>query len=154
MASFYDDSFAALDAMRREFERTFGWSGNGRPVAQRSAFLPGRSARAYPLLNISEENDAFHIQALAPGIDPEHLNISMTGNQLSISGRKQPLGEEVRPENFHRSERAAGHFARTITLPCDVDESKIEAHYKNGILELTLPKSEKAKPKKISVNVA
>lgn len=151
----YGNPFEALDALRRDFERTFGWFDNGRrPAAVRGAFLPGRSARAYPLLNISEEAEAYRVWALAPGIDPDHLSISMTGNQLSISGRKAPLAGEIQPEHFHRNERAVGNFARTIALPCEVDESKIAAQYKNGILEVTLPKAEKAKPKRISVNVA
>ena len=73
---------------------------------------------------------------------------------LTISGQKKAPPDDIKPEAFHREERASGKFVRTITLPVEIDDSKVSAEYKNGLLLITLPKSEKAKPKQISVQVS
>jgi HSP20 family protein len=75
-------------------------------------------------------------------------------NRLTISGEKSRIAGEVRPEAFHRSERASGKFVRTVDLPVEVNDGAIEAEYKNGLLVVTIPKAEKAKPKQINVKVA
>jgi HSP20 family protein len=130
---------------------------DARPASRRPfsriSFLPGRAARAYPLLNVSEDSDGFEIHGLAPGVSPDTLDISITGNQLTIAGEKKPLPEDVQPEAIHRSERAGGRFLRTISLPSDVDSGKISAKYTDGLLRITLPKAEVAKPKKIKVSM-
>jgi HSP20 family protein len=71
-----------------------------------------------------------------------------------MTGEKQRVTAEVQPEAFHRSERAAGKFVRTVTLPIDVEHEQVQAEYKHGLLVVTLPKAEKAKPKPIAVSVA
>ena len=144
-----------LEALRREVERAFESYGVESWVAPgwRAAFLPGRSARTYPLLNMSEDKDHVYVEALAPGVDPATLDISVTGETLSIAGEKQAITADVKPEAFHRNERGAGRFVRTIELPVAVDHDKVTADYRNGILRITLPKSEVAKPKQITVNV-
>ena len=145
-----------VERMRREMDRLLdsvkpsGWTF---PFS-RISFLPGRAARAYPLLNVGEDADSIHIHALAPGIDPKTLDVSITGNQLSISGEKKPANEGIRPEALHRSERAAGRFVRTVSLTADVDAARVQAAYSDGLLRITLPKAETAKPKKISVSVS
>jgi HSP20 family protein len=78
----------------------------------------------------------------------------VAGETLTLSGEKPRAPGEIKPEAFHREERAAGKFVRSIELPVDVDETKVKAEYKNGLLLINLPKSEKAKPKQISVQVA
>jgi len=82
------------------------------------------------------------------------LNLTVVHNNLTISGEKKGPPEDIKPEAFHREERASGKFVRTITLPVEIDDSKVSAQYKNGLLLITLPKSEKAKPKQISVQVS
>jgi len=72
---------------------------------------------------------------------------------LTMAGEKQRLAAEIQPEAFHRSERAAGKFVRTVTLPSDVEHEQVRADYKNGLLVVTLPKAEKAKPKQIPVSL-
>lgn len=149
------DLFRSMDALRREFDRAFEESGYGwsrRPFS-RFSFLPGRAARGYPLMNVSEDENSVHVAALAPGLNPDSLNIHIVENQLTISGEKPALSGDIRPEAYHRNERAAGKFVRTISLPSQVDQAKAKAEYTNGILTISLPKAEAARPRKIDVKV-
>jgi len=144
-----------LEALRREVERAFeehgvdSWTG----PAWRAALLPGRWARSYPLLNLTEDKDHFYVEALCPGVNPETFAISVADGRLNIAGEKQAITPDVKPEAYHRNERGAGRFVRSIELPAAVDNNKVVADYRNGILRITLPKSEEAKPKQITVNV-
>ena len=142
-----------LEALRREIDHVFDDNGSRSEPSFRAAFLPGRAARRYPLINLYEDKEAVYVEALAPGVDPSTLNLNVQGNTLSISGEKRRVAGEVKPEAFHRSERATGKFVRHIELPVEVDENKVQADYKHGLLNVTLPKTEKAKPKQIAVQV-
>lgn len=149
------DFISDMDRMRREMDRFLdefrspGWS---LPFS-RTSFLPGRAARGYPLLNIGEDNDNVYVDALAPGVDPKTLDVSIKQNQLTISGEKKALLSSVKPTAVHRSERSDGLFSRTITLPMEVSAEKVKASYQDGMLKLVLPKAEAAKPRQIQVNV-
>lgn len=146
------DPFTEFDALRRDIDRALDAvrRGSRNPLG----FLPGQNPRSYPLLNMTGDNDALHVEAVAPGLNPETLDVSVERNQLTISGEKTGIPSEVARENVHRSERAAGKFVRTLTLPVEIDESKVSAEYKNGVLRVHLPKAEKAKPRQITVAVA
>src|SRR5918993_1568283 len=145
-----------IDLLRRDIDQAFEQAGfrsgmrNGRSFP--TAFLPGRAARAYPLVNVSEDANALYVAALAPGLDPAAIELTVQDNHLTIAGEKQRVATEIQPEAFHRSERAAGKFMRTVTLPIDVEHEQVQADYKNGLLVVTLPKAEKAKPKQIAVS--
>jgi HSP20 family protein len=145
--------FADLDALRREIGRVFEDFGIEERPLRRVAFLPGREPRRYPLVNLLEDKDHVYIEALTPGVDPQSLNVTALQNRLTISGEKSKLPGDVKPEAFHRNERASGKFVRTVDLPVEIDEARIQAEYKNGLLVVTLPKAEKAKPKQVTVNV-
>ncbi len=148
------DPFSGLDALRREIDRTFEEFWPDRPPRTwRGAFLPGRASRQYPLVNLSEDAGNVYVEALAPGVDPKTLDLSVVQGILTIKGEKPGL-HQVSAEAYHRNERAAGRFVRTIELPAEVDAAKVHADYRNGLLLVTLPKSEKAKPKQIPVSVA
>jgi HSP20 family protein len=142
-----------LEALRRELDRVFDGTGTRNEPFFRTAFLPGTAARRYPLTNLYEDKDAMYLEALAPGVDPSTLHLNVVGNTLSITGEKRRVAGDVKPEAFHRSERATGKFVRHIELPVAVDEDKVQADYKHGLLTVTLPKTEKAKPKQIAVQV-
>lgn len=146
--------FQEIDALRREIDRAFEQFGLGTGPSLRVAFLPGQLARGYPLMNLHEDPDNFYVEAMAPGVDPDSLNLAVVRNALTVSGEKKRAPGDIEPEAFHREERAGGKFVRTITLPVEIDESKVRAEYKDGLLLITLPKAEEAKPKKISINVA
>lgn len=148
------DPFTEMDALRREIDRAFEGFGLGTVPFSRVAFLPGRSPRRYPLINLYQDKDSLYVEALAPGIDPNSLNLTAVHNNLTISGEKLQNSGHIKPEAFHRNERASGKFVRTVELPVEVDEGNVRAEYKNGLLLVSLPKAEKAKPKQISVKIA
>ncbi len=105
-----------------------------------------------PALDISETKDAVIVRADVPGIDPDDLEITISGNVLTIRGEKKQEREE-KGENFYRIERSYGSFVRSVQIPTDIDPEKIEATYKNGVLKITLPKKAEAKGKQIPVKV-
>ena len=144
-----------MERLRRDIDGAFDNCGVSRwtfPFS-RISFLPALGARAYPLLNIAEDADAIHVEALAPGVDPESLKVTVAGGQLTLAGEKKGLDDGVKPEDYHRNERSAGKFVRMIELPAEVEADKVEAIYKSGLLRIKLPKAETAKPKQITVNV-
>ena len=143
-----------LETLRREIDKVFNETDSRREPVFRTAFLPGRAARRYPLINLSADTEALYVEALAPGVEPETLNVSVVGSTLSIAGEKRRVAGDVKPEAFHRSERATGKFVRHLQLPVEVDEDKVHADYKDGLLTVTLPKTAKAKPKQIAVQVS
>jgi HSP20 family protein len=142
------------EALRRDIDRAFANVGLDNGSLFRTAFLPGQAARRYPLINLSEDRDHLYVEALAPGVDPTTIDLSVVRNVLTISGEKRRHPEDIKPEAFHRSERAAGKFVRTVELPVEIDADQVRAEYKHGILIVTLPKAANAKPKQISVSVS
>jgi len=147
------DPFRELESLHREIDRTFGHLGADPRRLARAGFLPGVAARQYPLVNIHDDGDAFRIEALAPGLDPTKLDVSVIRNTITITGEKPGPGS-VAAERIHRSERAAGRFVRSIELPTDVDPSRVTAEYRNGLLLLTAPRAESARPRRIAVQAS
>jgi len=131
-----------VGAVKEEFARLFG---RGNPFA-------AAGPEALPLVNVWEDDNALFVEADLPGIDPEKLDVTvMEGNELTIRGeRKAP---EFKGAAWVRHERPAGQFVRVIGLPALVNAEKVEAKYEDGVLRLTLPKHEAAKPRKIEVKV-
>jgi len=149
------DFLEEMTRMRREIDRILGddrFSSWTFPFS-RISFLPGRASRAYPLMNISEDKDNIYVDALAPGLDSSTLNVSVAGDQLTVTGEKKALPKSVNPELVHRSERSAGQFTRSLSLPFDVESERVRANYENGVLKIVLPKIEAAKPRQIQVKV-
>ena len=116
-------------------------------------FSPGSDpffSRVYPAINLTEEGNHLYVWAELPGVKPESLDISVIEGKLMIRGERK-IEEEDQKTNYHRREREAGFFRRTIALPVRVDSGKVSASMKNGVLTITLPKSEEAIPRKITV---
>lgn len=97
-----------------------------------------------PRLDLAETETAIEVKAEVPGLDKKDLDISLEGENLIIKGEKHQKKEE-KDKRFHRIERTYGSFCRTIRLPADVQPDKIEAAYEDGVLTVTLPKTEEAK---------
>ena len=113
-------------------------------------FNSRRIADAPPRLNLYEDGDRFVLEAAVPGISPDSLNIKVEDNLLTIEGeRSAPEGMD----KVIQAERSFGSFARKIRLSGHVDRDAIQAEYENGILTVTLPKAEEAKPRQIEVKV-
>ena len=86
-----------LEALRREIDRVYNENGSRSEPFSRAAFLPGRAARRYPLINLYEDKEAVYVEALAPGVDQSTLNLSVHGNTLSIAGEKRRVAGSVQP---------------------------------------------------------
>ncbi|OQY27345.1 MAG: heat-shock protein [Candidatus Cloacimonetes bacterium 4572_55] len=103
-----------------------------------------------PVVDIDETDDAFLVKAELPGVKKNDVNVNIENGVLTIRGEKKT---ETEDKKRHRVECAYGSFVRSFSLPQAIKAEKVEAEYKNGILNLTIPKSEEAKPKQIEVKV-
>ena len=108
-------------------------------------------AGVFPLINLTEDHDGYHVRAELPGMSADSLNIQVVGRNLTISGERN-IPAEGQDARYHRREREAGAFSRVVVLPGDIDANKVSASMTNGLLTVTLPKSESSKPKQISVS--
>ena len=150
----YRGSLNGMDALRREIDRAFEDFGLRTSPFRTHVPASGRTERRYPLVNVYEDKDALYAEALTPGVNPESLNVSVVRNTLTVSGEKRATVNGVKADAFHRSERGAGQFKRTVELPVGVDSSGVAANYNDGILRITLPKAAEARPRQIQVQVA
>jgi HSP20 family protein len=105
-----------------------------------------------PVVDIFEEKDEIVVKAELPGMSKEDVAVNLTDHTLTIKGEKK-REEEVKEENYYRSERSYGSFLRTLELPRDIQPDKVKASFKNGVLEVRMPKTEEAKTKEIKVKV-
>ncbi len=138
----FESSFSDFDQIRREMLRLLDAStGDG---------APDQGAGVFPPLNITQDDENFYLRAEIPGIKPAELSISALRNRVAISGKREIPREHERV-SYHRKERPEGAFDRAVTLPTEVDAERVEARYADGVLTLTLPKAEQAKPRQIAV---
>ena len=105
-----------------------------------------------PALDLAETDNELIVKCEVPGLDPKDIDISLSDGMLTIKSEKKQDREEKKAD-YHLVERSYGAFARSIQLPKEVQSEKINASYKNGILKITLPKSEEAKKKEIKIKV-
>ncbi len=139
----FKDLMSVQDEMNRLFDDFFG-----RPVTR-----PGWTEAAWcPCVDVSETKDNVIIKTELPGISKDDVKVSVQDNILTLSGEKKQEKEE-KDANYHRMERSYGSFSRSFTLPTSVQPDKVKAAYKDGILRITLPKSEEVKAKQIPITV-
>lgn len=136
----FRDVLRLRDAIDRLFEESFL-----RPRGE--WFAPLREA---PALDMYETDGALAVEVPLPGVKPEEVTVTVTGNTLTIKGEKRAR-EEVKEENYYRREVHYGAFARSLSLPANVDTEKAEAKFENGVLTITFPKVAEAQPKRIEV---
>jgi HSP20 family protein len=103
----------------------------------------------FPAINVGSTDEQVIVYVFAPGIDPKSLDIQMQQNLLSISGRREESAEAGAA--YYRQERFRGEFRRVLTLPEDADPDKVEAKYRDGIVEITVKRRESAKPRQIAI---
>jgi len=108
------------------------------------------SAGVFPLMNVTEDKDNYYVRAELPGIKSEDLDISVTGDSISISGERT-ISEEKGNAKYHRREREAGKFSRILNLPAQINTTKVEAKCVDGLLSIVMLKAETAKQKQIIV---
>lgn len=113
----------------------------------------GRTLSWSPLVDISETDDKIKVTAEVPGMKKDDIKISIQDNVLTLKGEKKQEKEE-KDKNSHRVERAYGAFERSFSLPASVQTDKVKASYKEGVLTISLPKPEEAKPKEIDISVS
>ena len=105
-----------------------------------------------PALDVSEDENNVYVVADLPGVEEKDVKLNFQNGALTLSGKKQEE-KETGGKNFHRVERSYGSFSRSIGLPGGISAEKATASYRNGVLRVTLPKKEKAKPKEITIKV-
>jgi HSP20 family protein len=111
---------------------------------------PFSGYKAWPAIDVAEEEDAIIVRAEVPGCKADDIDISVHGNVLTITGEKK-LSEEKKEKGYYHVESSYGSFRRELTLPADVDQTKIDATCKDGVLSINLPKAEKAKAIKVKI---
>jgi len=132
------DLFSEMERLRREMDGLF------------SGYRKASGATTYPLLNVYDDKEKILVTAELPGLTKEKVNITFTEGVLTISGTLEQL-EKVKIMTAVRKERSEGNFEKTLNVPTKIDQDAISASFKEGILTVTLPKAEEAKPKTISI---
>jgi HSP20 family protein len=138
--------FREFERVRRQMDRLWDsfLEGGLRRRSEEGEWLPS--------LDVAETKSELVVKAEAPGMDPKDIDISLSDGVLTIKGEKRQEKEE-KEADYHLIERSYGSFTRSVQLPREVQSDKISASYKNGILKITLPKSEEAKKKEIKIKV-
>ena len=108
-------------------------------------------ASSYPAVNLWGNDDKLVLTAEIPGLDANDVNITVQGNQVSLEGAKKTETADEKAV-YYRRERGSGQFSRSFRLPFEIDENKVAAKFANGVLSVTLPRAESAKPKKITIS--
>ncbi|MBI5116853.1 Hsp20/alpha crystallin family protein [Candidatus Poribacteria bacterium] len=134
--------------LQEEINRLFDFSLGRRPL-ERMGLFEGEWA---PAIDMYEDENKVVVKAELPGLTDKDIDVNIMNGTLTVKGEKKKE-EEKKEHGFYRLERSYGAFSRSITLPAAVDAGKVTASFKNGILEIELPKKEEAKPKQIKVKV-
>ncbi len=131
------------DVWRRPFPSLFG----------RDRWLPIRPLSIrMPSIDVYEEKDSVVVKAELPGMKKEDIEVNLAGENLTIKGEKKE-DKEVKEDDYYRRERSYGSFLRTVSLPCEVKSDEIKASFKDGVLEVRVPKTEDAKKKSVAVKI-
>lgn len=143
------DPFKELEDMQQRLSTMFGRAPVRKDGDKQESMTVAEWA---PLVDISEDEKEYLIKAELPEVKKEEVTVSVQDDVLTIAGERKYEKEE-KGKKFHRIERAYGSFERSFTLPEDADAGKVAADFKDGVLKIHLPKSEKAKPKSVEVKV-
>ena len=146
---------------RRPFRGLTAWEGDfermmedffGRRLTGPSGWWPRGFGAAAPAIDVYEEKDEVVAKAELPGLEKNDIEVNVIDHQLTIKGEKKEE-QETKEKNFYRAERAYGAFFRTVELPADVESDRAKASFKNGVLEIHIPKTEEARKKSKQVRI-
>ena len=139
------DLFSELNRLQRVFNQVL-------MPAERSS-IRGLAGTGFPVLNVGTTPDSIEVMALAPGLDPNALQLTVDRGLLIIAGeRKSQVPESGDATSVYAQERFAGNFRRVVSLPEDADPAKVQANYQDGILRISVAKRESSKPRRIEVS--
>jgi len=138
------DPFRELTVLQTEVNRMLNRFSSSEPVAQREAWMPS--------VDVIETQEAIKLKDDLAGMAPEDIHLEVQDNVLTLSGERK-FEEEVREDKYYRIERRYGCFSRSLALPQGADADKIGAHYENGVLEVSIPKFEGPRAKRIEVSM-
>jgi HSP20 family protein len=137
-----------LHTIQQEMNRLFGTAFD----AQGGAGNGTSPSRWIPAMDLVEQGDHFVLRADLPGVDENAVTVELEDNVLTISGERKSE-HETRKDGYYRIERASGSFSRSLTLPEGIDPESIKASFEKGVLEVTVPKPEQRKPRRVAINV-
>lgn len=141
------DPFIEFERMQRELQQAF--AGTGRPGNIRAV-----ASGTFPAINLGSTPEAIQVYAFAPGIDPATLDVQLDRGVLTISGERaatRPEGSNGERLSVYANERFAGRFKRTVSLPEDVDPERVDAHYRDGVLQIRIARQQAVQPKRITI---
>ena len=134
--------FDQLDRMRRQMDRLLNTFAEGAPEQA--------GAGVYPAVNLTEDKNNYYVRAELPGVDKDALELKVTEKTLNIVGERK-IQNESEEARYHRRERDAGKFSRAVAMPGEINAEGVGAKLANGVLTITVPKAEKAKPRQITI---
>ncbi len=140
------DLFRDMESVTRDMDHLLRGFGLGRVLEP--SFATALGGRSYPRINLREDAENLYVDAQLPGVDAKALEMTVLKNTLTLAGERKNGLENV---SWHRRERGTGRFLRTIDLTADIDVDRVKADYRDGVLTVTLPKAEAAKPRKIEI---
>lgn len=147
LSNFEGGLFDEFRRLEREMDHLFGTGAT--PSGIRSV-----ARGTYPPINIGSTEDQVDVYLFAAGMDPQSLDISIQHNLLTIKGSRQKeekADTEAQAAGYYRKERFSGDFHRVLTLPDDVDQERVDASYRDGVLHITIQRRESAKPRQITI---
>lgn len=139
---FPTDIFGEFNRLQRQIDEAFRGLGSANDIRATS--------RAFPAINVGATDEAVEIVAMAPGIDPKKVDITIERGILTIAGERA-VGERGERDAVYAQERFAGAFRRVVSLPDDIDPDRVEARYTDGCLRVTIKKLESSRPRSITI---
>ncbi len=140
------DPFRDLNLLQDRMNRLFEDAGSTWHTEE-----PAATTSWSPAVDILETASEIMVKAELPGLERKDITLNLENNVLTLKGERK-FEKETKEENFHRIERSYGHFSRSFSIPATVDEEKINADYRDGVLKIVLPKKEQVKPKQIRIS--
>ncbi len=135
-----------LEVLQEEINELLGTPFGRFPIVERELFAPS--------IDMWDDDENIYVESDMPGLSPKDISVSVNGDTLSISAKKEEKKQEKERKNVYRSERYLGSMYRQVLLPASVDTSKVKASYRDGVLLITLPKTQKEKEKEVKIPVA